>query len=126
MANQPNRYKDLLAGTVRTYLRKMGPEQGGLITNDLQFIPFKETPDDELCSIGPDDIKVLTALVQAGTLAAWVHSHAGSAAPSVRDIVMHMWPIDMVIYSCRDDTFDVYDSEQLINVKAGLDDGEAK
>jgi proteasome lid subunit RPN8/RPN11 len=121
-----NALMECLDTQAREYLRSGGSdERGGLISKDFKFYPFENVADDPVREIrmGEEGFITMMRLQSDRNLLAWAHSHLGDPTPSITDIVMHDMPVNMIIYSVRDDTFKEYTPDQIQVAAEGLRKG---
>jgi len=92
-------------------------EQGLIITNDFQLVPFANGAKHQpvLVEMKPSlDFDKLTSLAAAGRVWGWAHSHvACDPTPSFTDIRHHQFSFNMVIFSCADLTFSIHTTEEI-------------
>jgi proteasome lid subunit RPN8/RPN11 len=92
-------------------------EQGLIITNDFQLVPFANGSRQQpvLVEMKPNlDFDKLTSLAAAGLVWGWAHSHVVcDPTPSLIDIRHHQFSFNMVIFSCADLTFSIHTTEEI-------------
>lgn len=92
-------------------------EQGLIITNDFQLVPFANGSKQQPVLVEMKtnlDFDKLTSLAAAGRVWGWAHSHvACDPTPSFTDIRHHQFSFNMVIFSCADLTFSIHTTEEI-------------
>jgi len=92
-------------------------EQGLIITNDYQLVPFANGSQHQPVLVEMKtslDFDKLTSLAAAGRVWGWAHSHvACDPTPSFTDIRHHQFSFNMVIFSCADLTFSIHTTEEI-------------
>jgi proteasome lid subunit RPN8/RPN11 len=92
-------------------------EQGLIITNDFQLVPFANGSRQQPVLVEMKtnlDFDKLTSLAAAGRVWGWAHSHvACDPTPSFTDIRHHQFSFNMVIFSCADLTFSIHTTEEI-------------
>lgn len=95
-------------------------ERACLVSKSGDIIPVKNVSPDPFFTILQDEksFSIMVDMVKKGELLCWAHSHPRwPAIPSVKDIVNHQLPVDMVIYSCTEDTFAQYSPDEINNME---------
>jgi proteasome lid subunit RPN8/RPN11 len=102
-------------------------ERGGIISTEMEFIPFTNSSTSQVAEIShnkedPSDWRLMNKYYFAGNLYGWVHSHPKwDPRPSIKDITKHEQRTNMVIYSVPLDRFAIYTTDEILQLKKSLD-----